>query len=135
VRDLAPGRRNGRVKLEGNTGAGGAALDGKRPSTIVKAGVMRDTGRLERTVTGTPQGGIASPTLANIALSALDRQYEADWQGMSRYQGRRQFLQRTGAVTYRMVRYADDLALLARGTREQAQALLSSSQRALRRSA
>ena len=91
---------------------------------FLKAGLMSETGRLERTVTGTPQGGIASPLLANIALSALDRQYRADWQDMIRYDGRRQFLQRTGRVTYRMVRYADDLVLLARGTREQAQALL-----------
>jgi hypothetical protein len=59
-------------------------------------------------VTGTPQGGIASPLLANIALSALDRQYLADWQEMSRYDGRRQYLQRTGHPTYRLVRYADD---------------------------
>jgi RNA-directed DNA polymerase len=91
---------------------------------FLKAGVMTETGRLQRTVTGTPQGGIASPMLANIALSALDRQYEADWQDMSRYDGRRQFLQRTGRVTYRIIRYADDLVLLARGTREQAQSLL-----------
>ena len=91
---------------------------------FLKAGVMTETGRLERTVTGTPQGGIASPMLANIALSALDRQYQADWQDMSRHAGRRQFLQRTGRVTYRYIRYADDLVLLARGTREQAQALL-----------
>lgn len=91
---------------------------------FLKAGVMTETGRLERTVTGTPQGGIASPLLANIALSALDRQYQADWQEMSRYQGRRQSLQRTGRATYRLVRYADDLVLLARGTREQARALL-----------
>ena len=46
---------------------------------------MTETGRLERTLTGTPQGGIASPLLANIALSALDRQYQADWQAMSSY--------------------------------------------------
>jgi RNA-directed DNA polymerase len=91
---------------------------------FLKAGLMAETGRLERTVTGTPQGGIASPLLANIALSALDRHYQADWQEMSRYQGRRQFLQRTGRATYRLIRYADDLVLLARGTREQAQALL-----------
>jgi len=91
---------------------------------FLKAGVMTETGRLKRTVTGTPQGGIASPTLANIALSALDRHYRADWREMSRYDGRRQFLQRTGRVTYRLIRYADDLVLLARGTREQAQALL-----------
>ena len=92
--------------------------------SFLKAGVMRETGRLERTVTGTPQGGIASPLLANIALSALDRQYQADWQEMSRYQGRRQYLQRTGHPTYRLVRYADDLVLLVWGTREQAHALL-----------
>jgi RNA-directed DNA polymerase len=66
---------------------------------FLKAGVMTETGRLQRTVTGTPQGGIASPMLANIALSALDRQYQADWQDMSRHAGRRQYLQRTGRVT------------------------------------
>jgi RNA-directed DNA polymerase len=91
---------------------------------FLKAGLMSETGRLERTVTGTPQGGIASPLLANIALSALDRQYQADWREMSRYQGRRQYLQRSGHPTYRLVRYADDLLLLVKGTREQAQALL-----------
>jgi RNA-directed DNA polymerase len=57
---------------------------------FLKAGLMSETGSLERTVTGTPQGGIASSLLANIALSALDRHYEADWREMSRYQGRRQ---------------------------------------------
>jgi RNA-directed DNA polymerase len=91
---------------------------------FLKAGLMRETGRLERTVTGTPQGGIASPLLANIALSALDRQYEADRQEMSRSPGRRQHLQRRGHPTYRLVRYADDLVVLVKGTREQAQALL-----------
>jgi RNA-directed DNA polymerase len=92
--------------------------------SFLKAGVMTETGRLARTVTGTPQGGIASPLLANIALSALDRRYQADWQEMSRYQGRRQYLQRTGHPTYRLVRYADDLLLLVRGTRKQAETLL-----------
>jgi RNA-directed DNA polymerase len=91
---------------------------------FLKAGLMSETGRLQRTVTGTPQGGIASPLLANIALSALDRQYQADWQDMSRHQGRRQYLQRTGHATYRLIRYADDLVLLVKGTRPQAQTLL-----------
>jgi hypothetical protein len=31
---------------------------------FLNAGLMAETGRLERTVTGTPQGGIASPLLA-----------------------------------------------------------------------
>jgi RNA-directed DNA polymerase len=91
--------------------------------SFLKAGVMTETGRLQRTVTGTPQGGIASPLLANIALSALDRQYRADWQEMSRNH-RRQSLHRKGLPTYRMIRYADDLVLLVKGTETQAQALL-----------
>jgi RNA-directed DNA polymerase len=91
---------------------------------FLKAGLMAETGRLKRTVTGTPQGGIASPLFANIALSALDRQYQADWQEMSRYDGRRRHLHRTGHPVYRLVRYADDLLLLVWGDREQAQTLL-----------
>ena len=92
--------------------------------SFLKAGVMTETGRLQRTITGTPQGGIASPLLANIALSALDRQYQADWQEMSSYDGKRQDLRRKGLATYRLVRYADDLVLMVMGTREQAKALL-----------
>jgi RNA-directed DNA polymerase len=75
--------------------------------SFLKAGVMTETGRLQRTLTGTPQGGIASPLLANIALSALDRQYQADWQEMSSYHGKRKRLHRKGLATYRLVRYAD----------------------------
>jgi len=92
---------------------------------FLRAGVMRETGRFERTVTGTPQGGIASPLLANIALTALDRRYAADWANMSRYQGRRQYLRRTGHPTYRLVRFADDLVVLVKGTQAQAEALLA----------
>lgn len=91
---------------------------------FLKAGVMTETGRLERTVTGTPQGGIISPLLANIALSALDRHYQADWQEMSRYPGRRQYLRSRGHPTYRLVRFADDLVVLVKGTEQQAEALL-----------
>jgi RNA-directed DNA polymerase len=92
--------------------------------SFLKAGVMTETGRLQRTITGTPQGGIASPLLANIALSALDRQYQADWQEMSSYDGKRQNLRRKGHPTYRLVRYADDLVLMVMGTRAQAKVLL-----------
>jgi RNA-directed DNA polymerase len=85
---------------------------------------MRESGRLERTLTGTPQGGIMSPLLANIALTALDRRYAADWADMSRYQGRREYLHHTGRPTYRLVRFADDLVVLVKGTRAQAEAVL-----------
>ena len=56
----------------------------------LQAGVMVD-GSLERTVAGTPQGGVISPLLANIYLHAFDRAW--------RQRG-------TGAL----VRYADDCA-------------------------
>lgn len=92
--------------------------------SFLKAGLMAETGRLKRTVTGTPQGGIASPLFANIALSALDRQYQADWREMSRYDGRRRRLHQSGHPVYRLIRYADDLLLLVWGDREQAQTLL-----------
>jgi RNA-directed DNA polymerase len=91
---------------------------------FLRAGLMSETGRLQRTVTGTPQGGIASPLFANIALSVLDRQYEADWQEMSRYKGKRKYLHSRGHATYRLIRYADDLVLLVKGTQPQAKALL-----------
>jgi RNA-directed DNA polymerase len=39
---------------------------------FLKAGIMREHGALEKTSTGTPQGAILSPLLANVALSALD---------------------------------------------------------------
>ena len=39
---------------------------------FMKAGVMTAAGDREETLTGTPQGGILSPLLANIALSTLD---------------------------------------------------------------
>lgn len=91
---------------------------------FLKAGVMAQTGRLERTVTGTPQGGIVSPLLANIALTALDRHYEADWRRMSYHQSSRQALRRKGYPTYRLVRFADDMVVCVNGTRAQAEALL-----------
>jgi RNA-directed DNA polymerase len=92
--------------------------------SFLHAGVMRETGRLERTLTGTPQGGIISPLLANIALTALDRCYEDDWQRMSRHASYRQILRRRGHPTYRLIRFADDLVVLVKGTRVQAEALL-----------
>lgn len=92
--------------------------------SFLKAGVMRENGRFDQTLTGTPQGGIISPLLANIALSELDRQYEADWQAMSRYPGHRQYLRRQGKPTFRLCRFADDFVVLVKGTRAQAEALL-----------
>ena len=46
---------------------------------FLKAGIMTETGRREDSDTGTPQGGILSPLLANIALSVLDEHVMAPW--------------------------------------------------------
>ena len=43
---------------------------------FLKSGVMTTSGDREETLTGTPQGGILSPLLANIALSALDDHFD-----------------------------------------------------------
>jgi RNA-directed DNA polymerase len=60
---------------------------------FLKAGVMED-GVFSPTSMGTPQGGVISPLLANIALNSLD------WQ-----------LDNAG---YRFVRYADDFVVLCK---------------------
>ena len=43
---------------------------------------MNGHGVLEAQVTGTPQGGILSPLMANIALSALDEHFADAWEQM-----------------------------------------------------
>jgi len=59
----------------------------------------RDGGRPRRNSRGTPQGGTVSPLLANIYLNLLDRNFR-------RREAR-------GDVHGRLVRYADDLVVLA----------------------
>lgn len=44
---------------------------------FLKAGVLTELGDRQNTHTGTPQGGILSPLLANTALSALDEHLTA----------------------------------------------------------
>ena len=73
--------------------------------------------------TGTPQGGILSPLLANIALSVLDEHFVAAWAAMGADSGARQQRRRQGLATYRLVRYADDFVVLVAGTRAHAEAL------------
>lgn len=48
--------------------------------TFLKAGIMNETGHFEDNPTGTPQEGIMSPLLANIALSVLDEHVHGPWQ-------------------------------------------------------
>jgi len=69
----------------------------------LRAGVLTDVG-LQRTVAGTPQGGVISPLLANIYLHAFDREMARINPGV-------------------LVRYADDFVIMCR-TPEQARAAL-----------
>lgn len=46
---------------------------------FLKAGLLTEAGQPRKTITGTPQGGILSPLLANIALSVLDEHFTAKW--------------------------------------------------------
>jgi RNA-directed DNA polymerase len=85
------------------------------------AGILREHGSLAATPSGTPQGAILSPLLANIALSVLDRHFEAAWRAHTWQQRARH--RARGHPRYRMVRYADDFVVLVRGTRAQAEAL------------
>ena len=70
---------------------------------MLRAGVMED-GRVRREVTGTPQGGPASPLLCNIYLHRLDRVWDVGQYGV-------------------LVRYCDDLVVMC-DTRQQAKAAL-----------
>ena len=69
---------------------------------FLRAGIM-EGGQLRRTHVGTPQGGVASPLLANIALNVLD------WE-----------LHQRG---YQFVRYADDFVVLCKTASQAEEAL------------
>jgi RNA-directed DNA polymerase len=77
---------------------------------------------VEGDITGTPQGGILSPLLANIALSVLDEHFTAAWEGFGPPWTRKKRT-RKGLATWRLVRYADDFVVLVKGTRAHAEAL------------
>jgi RNA-directed DNA polymerase len=90
---------------------------------FLKAGILTELGREEETPTGTPQGGILSPLLANIALSALDQHFAETWQTTMSTCMRRRTRRRKGLGTWRLVRYADDFVVMVAGTRANAEAL------------
>jgi group II intron reverse transcriptase/maturase len=71
---------------------------------MLRAGVMQD-GQVHRSATGTPQGGVISPLLANVYLHRIDRAWDVRQHGV-------------------LVRYADDALVMCR-SREQAEAALA----------
>ena len=92
---------------------------------FLKAGVMIE-GTVRHSVTGSPQGGIISPMLSNIYLTAIDERY-GRWSMRPREPSinaaaRRARDRKQGKTAFYMVRYADDFVVLVDGTREQAEA-------------
>ena len=85
---------------------------------FLKAGVLTEGGDREDTYTGTPQGGILSPLLANIALTVLDEHLHKPWRpGGSMSTGYLRSRRRVhGLPRWRLVRYADDFVVLVHGT-------------------
>jgi len=71
---------------------------------MLRAGVMVD-GSLTRSASGTPQGGVISPLLANVYLHRVDRVWDVREHGV-------------------MVRYADDLVVMCK-SQQQAEAALA----------
>jgi len=99
---------------------------------FLQAGVITEMGERRSTLTGTPQGGIISPLLANLYLSIMDEHFARRWEEMSRYTNNRQYLRKKGLPTYRLVRFADDFVILVKGTQEQAEAIKQETARILK---
>ena len=82
----------------------------------LKAGVV-ENGRLSRTEEGTPQGGVVSPVLLNVALHGMEQAAGVRYQTTGRHAGK------TVADSPVLIRYADDLRRLVplqgRGARGQ----------------
>jgi len=90
---------------------------------FLKSGVLTELGEREETRTGTPQGGILSPLLANIALSALDDHFDQIWRQEMGTQWQRRKRRRRGQGNYQLIRYADDFVLMVSGEWHHAEAL------------
>jgi RNA-directed DNA polymerase len=89
---------------------------------FLKAGVLTENGAEQDTISGTPQGGIISPLLSNIALSVLD-DYVVKNGGATMASWQREARRCKGLPNYRIVRYADDHVVLVAGTKAHAEQL------------
>ncbi|MFJ9382079.1 reverse transcriptase domain-containing protein, partial [Streptomyces sp. NPDC101455] len=92
---------------------------------FLKAGILAEDGQHRDTHTGTPQGGILSPLIFNIALQVLDEHLHRDWKPGGRMDAQypRRKRRRHGLPNWRIVRYADDFAILVHGCADDARAL------------
>ncbi len=90
---------------------------------FLRAGIVEQHGGLTASLTGTPQGGVASPLLANIYLSVLDRYFTEIWERDMSPGWRRQQRRRRGLPNYRLIRFADDFVVLVHGNRSDAETI------------
>ncbi len=92
---------------------------------FLKAGILTELGERQDTHTGTPQGGILSPLIFNIAMTALDEHLMAPWKPGGAMAAHHQRVRRRakGLPNWRIVRYADDFVVLVHGQRGDAEAL------------
>ena len=104
---------------------------GRVVRAFLKAGILHQ-GAFRRTKRGTPQGGILSPLLANIVLSAIEERYGRFTKWSRRKDGKpyaypgqelrkfRRRERRAGRTVFLPIRYADDFVILVYGAEEQA---------------
>lgn len=101
---------------------------------FLKAGVLTEDGFM-RTDVGTPQGGILSPLLANVVLSAIEERYQRfitsprgggsstnQYPSANAIRCLRRKERKAGRPVFLPVRYADDFVVLVSGTEECARA-------------
>ena len=104
-----------------------ARVGDKRVLGLIKAflcaGILSEDGVTRDTKMGTPQGGILSPLLANIALSVLDDHFVEVWQRDMATRTQRESRRNRGGATYRLIRYADDFVVMVAGTEAHAEVL------------
>ncbi|WP_265037045.1 group II intron reverse transcriptase/maturase [Wolbachia endosymbiont (group A) of Anomoia purmunda] len=98
---------------------------------FLKAGIL-EGGVYHKTRKGTPQGGILSPLLANISLSAIENSYgryvkypvqknglpyKRPGDALRKF---RHYERKAGRPVYLPIRYSDDFVILVNGTQEDA---------------
>jgi RNA-directed DNA polymerase len=90
---------------------------------FLRAGVIEQHGSFAATLTGTPQGGIISPLLANVYLSVLDDFFAKRWDTDMDPSYKRRRRRRWGQPNYRLIRYADDFVVLLHGNESDAETI------------
>ena len=91
--------------------------------SFLRAGIVEEHGGFAASLTGTPQGGVASPVLANIYLSVLDQHFADRWNTDMTPEWKRRKRLRHGLPNYRLIRFADDFVVLVHGERSDAEAI------------